>query len=32
VDNVLDKFGRLLGLEVDDGPDLNPLGELVDGD
>jgi hypothetical protein len=32
VDNVLDEFSRPLGLEVDNGPDLDPLGELVDGD
>ena len=32
MDNVLDEFSRPLELEVDDGPDLDPLGELVDGD
>ena len=30
--NVLDELNRLLRLEVDDGPDLNLLGEFVDGD
>ena len=32
VDNDLDEFDRPLGLEVDDGSNLDPLGELVDGD
>ena len=30
--NVLDEFGRTLGLEVGNGLELDPLGELVDGD
>ena len=32
VDNVLDEFGHPLELEVGDGLDLDPLGELIDGD
>ena len=32
VDDVLDEFGHPLRLEVGDGPDFDPLGELVDGD
>ena len=31
VDNVLDEFNCLLQLEVDDGSDFKPLGELIDG-
>ena len=32
VDDVLNEFGRLLRLEVGDGLDFDPLGELVNGD
>ena len=32
VDDVLNEFGRLLRLEVGDGLDFDPLGELIDGD
>ena len=32
MDDILDEFGHPLELAVDDGSDLDPLSELVDGD
>ena len=32
MDDVVNELSRSLGLEVDDGPDFNPLSKLVNGD